>query len=164
MAYFKDLSDYDYLFTSTDTKTIGWLAKGHDFERAAPTEELLERLWAFCGVSVLPTRGRHHCEFCPIESASVIIERGDKALIVGDAEIRAFALDGISYAAPTLIYHYVQHHSYRPPQQFIDAMKNTAPPDPDYIAHLEARGLAWTQTSTAPPPDKRVFTRWPAKS
>lgn len=38
---------------------------------------------------------------------------------LGQAEIRVAGGDLI-YAAPTLIYHYVEAHDYRPPVEFIE--------------------------------------------
>ena len=47
-----------------------------------------------------------------------------------------------STVAPTLIFHYVQRHHYRPPQAFVTALlRGPAPPDPAYFARLQQLGL-----------------------
>jgi len=42
--------------------------------------------------------------------------------VVGSAEIRVKGDNGIEYACPDLIYHYIRKHRYLPPQEFLDAM------------------------------------------
>ena len=71
MAYFEDLSDYTYhsSFSRPCTEAVGWLALGHEFPTAAPSEDLLDLLWLYCSISVAKTRGGHDCEFCPVGGA-----------------------------------------------------------------------------------------------
>lgn len=40
---------------------------------------------------------------------------------VGNGEIRVGS-DGITYAAPVLIVHYIKDHGYLPPAQFLEAI------------------------------------------
>jgi hypothetical protein len=40
----------------------------------------------------------------------------------GDGEIRVIGADGVTYAAPVLLLHYVVVHKYSPPQQFVEAV------------------------------------------
>lgn len=109
MTYFADLTDYTYIpaghASCTITKNVGWLSSAHPFETGAPSEELLDRLWSYCTVSVAQTRGIHRCEFCPDKDVNFAERRSDK-LLLGTSEIRVFAGLGSIYAAPTLIYHY----------------------------------------------------------
>ena len=68
---------------------------------------------------------------------SVEAERGGEQLMLGTAEIRAYGANGVLYAAPTLIYHYVAKHHYQPPDEFIQAvMTGPRPPGDDYRALL----------------------------
>jgi hypothetical protein len=117
MTYFADLTDYTYIPTGrvshVGTKNVGWLSAGCAFEAAAPTEELLDRLWSYCTISIAQTRGIHQCEFCPDKDVHFAERKGDKILL-GTSEIRVFAGEVCIYAAPTLIYHYVSDHGYRP--------------------------------------------------
>jgi hypothetical protein len=55
MAYFEDLSKYVYLARQGQLRAenIGWLEKGHSFDRHSPSEATLNALWEFCRVSVV---------------------------------------------------------------------------------------------------------------
>ena len=70
--------------------------------------------------------------------------RNGKAKRLGSAEIRVFGADGSVYAAPTLLYHYVSVHHYKPPDEFMRAMKEgPRPPVPEYFHELDRLGLKW---------------------
>ena len=59
---------------------------------------------------------------------------------LGSAVIMVFGKEGI-YVAPNLIYHYVTIHHYKPPEEFLRALKHSpSPPDPEYVACLDAIG------------------------
>src|ERR1044071_8695229 len=61
---------------------------------------------------------------------------------LGHAEIYVFGEDGKIYVAPNLIYHYVTVHHYKPPAEFLRALKRSpSPPGPEYLACLEAIGF-----------------------
>ncbi len=124
MAYFGDLSDYAYApgFVRPGTKAVGWLARGHAFPTMTVDEEVPDLLWLFCSISVVQTRGLHDCEFCPTHSVRCF-ERNGQRLSLGSAEIRVFSPEGAIYAAPTLIYHYVAVHHYKPPDEFLQALR-----------------------------------------
>jgi len=62
---------------------------------------------------------------------------------LGFAEIRAFGKHDKVYAAPNLLYHYVTAHHYKPPAEFVLALKKgPCPPDPEYINRLEDIGFS----------------------
>lgn len=158
MAYFKDLSDYGYdpEFVRPRTKAVGWLARGHELPTATPDEDLLDLLWLFCSISVAPMRGGHPCEFC-LAPGTFQVERHGKRLLLGAAEIRVFSQKGITYAAPTLIYHYVAAHHYKPPDEFLDALENgPRPGSQQYTDALDAAQLEWRRTSKGSPKN-RIF-------
>jgi hypothetical protein len=51
------------------------------------------------------------------------------------------------YAVPTLIYHYVESHFYKPPEQFIVVIKKgPSPQSRDYLETFTELGLKWTET------------------
>jgi hypothetical protein len=148
VAYLPDLSEYNYLteFARPGTKAVGWLDQGHDFLKTLPSEEILSRLWEFCKTSVARTRGIHPCPFCGEETGTEE-QRGGERLLLGTAEIRVFSRDGSVYACPTLIYHYVAVHHYRPPTEFLKAMFEGAhPPSEEYFALLSGLNLEWEST------------------
>jgi hypothetical protein len=147
MACFKDLSDYTYAnsaFGRPPTKAIGWLGFGHEFSTAEPSVELLDLLSEYCSVSIALMRGGHDCEFCPTGTARLARRKG-YALLLGVSEIRVFSRDGQIYAAPTLIYHYVADHHYKPPNEFLQALREgPQPPSKEYLDMLTALGLEWS--------------------
>ena len=148
MAYFKDLSEYEYdpEFARPGTKNVGWLDREHSFPTSLPSGEVLDLLWTFCSTSVALQRGMHACEYCPSGSAYVS-ERNGSRLLLGVAEIRAFSADGQIYAAPNLIYHYVSMHHYEPPKEFMEALRNgPRPPDRGYFECLEQLRFTWSAT------------------
>lgn len=151
MPYYRDLTDYAYhgaTYYRPGTKNVGWLGLGHAFETAEPAEELLNRLWTFCKISVAQTRGVHECEFCSADE-SYFAERGGVRLLLGTSEIRVFSTTGTVYAAPTLIYHYVKVHKYRPPDEFLQALvEGPTPPSKDYFDRLKQLDLEWNPTSS----------------
>jgi len=66
-----------------------------------------------------------------------------KRMELGYAEIRVFGKSGKIYAAPNMLYHYVTVHHYKPPNEFLQAVKNYPPPPaPEYLSRLQALGLS----------------------
>jgi hypothetical protein len=144
MAYFKDLTVYQYATKNSWplANSVGWLGPDKPFETALPTDPLLDRLWAFCKIMVNPTRGFHWCHLClerPQKQLPYpnVYCRGDGQLRLGTAEIRVFSTRGelpteqgstyqynrdVIFAAPNLIYHYVEAHHYKPPDEFVEAL------------------------------------------
>ncbi len=158
MAYFEDLSDYGYDSSSVRprTKAVGWLERGHEFPTATPDEGLLDLLWSYCSIGVAPMRGAHACEFCS-RLGVFPAERGGKRLLLGTVEIRVFSQDGTIYAAPTLIYHYVAIHNYKPPDEFLNALREgPRPGSQEYFDALGAAKLEWRRTPRGAPRN-RIF-------
>jgi len=151
VTYYTDLTDYSYhagVFHRPGTKNIGWLGLDHRFEKIEPTDETLRRLWSFCKISVAQTRGIHECEFCS-SNASYIAERDGDRILLGSSEIRVFSKTGVIYAAPTLIYHYMAVHKYKPPDEFLRALhEGPTTPDQGYFDRLRELELEWRDTST----------------
>jgi len=150
MAYYPDLSPFVYGGRNVDEPeavNVGWLSQGQPFPVDGPCEELLDKLWSFCKVAARHHRGLHNCEFCP-PNTSTYATRKREPLLLGYSEIRAFGMDGIVYAAPSLIYHYVLVHHYQPPEPFIRALfEGPAPPDFVYFARLDRHRFDWHSTS-----------------
>jgi|ERR1700737_1747052 len=159
MTYYKDLSEYSYhgsAFYCPGTKNVGWLGLGHEFEQLEPTDEILNKIWDFCKISVAQMRGIHECEFC--HDNSYYAERNGERLLLGTSEIRVLSRDGAIYAAPTLIYHYMKSHNYKPPDEFIRALKEgPTPSSQEYFDRLRELGLEWNRTSA--PSEKPVRFR-----
>jgi hypothetical protein len=122
MAYYPDLSPYCYA-EAEDSLNIGWLEAPHAFPTGVPSEQFLSCLLEFCKNPVNLMKGMHECQFCDL---TYVQTHGD---CHGNGEIRIQGLDNIIYAAPRLIFHYVEKHHYLPPKQFIDAVISC---DPDW--------------------------------
>lgn len=130
MTYFPDGSPYSFLETQEEGRlvNIGWLSTGHSYSTGTVPEDLVRLLALLCRNGVQRTRGLHRCEFCvrpevalrtpPTSSCD---EEGE--FIVGGAEIRLPCQSGVTFAGPDMIIHYVTEHSYRPPNEFLDALR-----------------------------------------
>jgi hypothetical protein len=143
MAYFPDLSQYDYVSYRPMVRelNVGWLSAGMHFEKRKATDAVLDRVWSYCALSFEQTRGRHLCGFCPAD-ISRVGERSGQRLHLGSAEIRVLSRSGEIFAAPNLIYHYMLTHDYDPPEMFVDALL-TGPlvTSQEYLDSLSAIGL-----------------------
>src|SRR6266496_2528673 len=120
--YFQDLSPYTYLGHEPDPNllAVGWLDAEHEFAKGSVAEDLVRKLLALCFKPVNPTRGIHPSPFSPYNPYGYPVEYAGKRMGLGSAEIRVNGQDGISYAAPNLIYHYVKDCGYLPPKEFLD--------------------------------------------
>ena len=149
MAYFRDLSLYEYLPCEVlGARNVGWLAPSHSFETEQVRESDLDLLWEHCKIAILATRGLHNCEFCSDWSPEGFrVMRNDEILMLGYSEIRVIDLSGQSYAAPSLIYHYINQHRYKPPNVFLAALRTgLRPPSEAYFQALRTRNLEWGST------------------
>lgn len=91
---------------------VGWLEPPHEYSRGELPTSLAEKLDRLCRASRYHlTRGFHPCGIC-----------GDAADGLGSAEIRLLG-DGVVYAAPNKIAHYVSAHAYAPPEGFVRALE-----------------------------------------
>jgi hypothetical protein len=165
MSYFEDLSDYTYFrvpFYRPGTKNVGWLDSAHEFPKAPPSRELLDFIWNCCKVSVAQSRGIHECDQCPSGTSNYIVRDGEP-LLLGSAEIRVFGKAGVIYAAPTLVYHYVAVHQYRPPDEFVRSLEEgPRPPSQEYFERLKELDLEWNKTFAPVAKPRRVkFERKP---
>ena len=149
MTYFEDLSPYTLDDAARGpARNVGWLDGSHVFRTLRPKPELLDALWEYCSILVVPTRGLHTCEFCSSPSNRFV--RHGKGLILGSGEIRVFSSTGGAFAAPNLIYHYILEHEYHPPEAFLQAVESG--PRPESIAYRELLGRltdAWRDNPPA---------------
>lgn len=125
--HFEDGTLYTYFGTSPATKevNIGWLDPAHEYRRGAVSPEVLERLAWLCAYGrVNLTRGIHSCGFCPPDAYKndaecyLIVDGGRELHGLGSSEIRVPGVEAI-FAAPNLILHYMLHHDYLPPRDFV---------------------------------------------
>jgi hypothetical protein len=110
--YYPDLSLYDYGITEyPNALNIGWLEKGQEFPTGdfPEKEQVLKILKSKQRENLY--RGWHSCEFCESDRES------------GNGEY-IFHYKEKTYAAPSLIIHYIEVHNYFPPREFIEAVIN----------------------------------------
>ena len=144
MAFYEDFSFYEFFERYKKTKhiNIGWLEDGYCFETADLPSDFLDKLWDFCNVLVIQTRGLHYCDFCA-EKSKIVIHRNGVEHVLGDSEIRVFGERQV-FASPNMIYHYVQKHHYQPPAAFVKAVYDCPNPSSnEYFELLEKEGLPW---------------------
>jgi hypothetical protein len=121
--YFPDLSPYSYSLGNRilpKVECVGWLDKEHPFpQKGLPQLFFTKLLELLRSEQVRVMRGLHHCPFCDEES--VWLE--GREVLLGHAEIWIPSQTrDVVFAAPTLIYHYCEKHTYSPPDEFIDAV------------------------------------------
>ena len=93
-------------FTAT---LVGWL--GNKVLSSGPvSKDVLEKLaWAYKNREIdQGSLGEHECEICNTHA-----DRGEILIMDGDK----------MYVAPKMVLHYIKDHGYRPPEEFIDAVR-----------------------------------------
>jgi hypothetical protein len=125
-VHFVDLTPYCYgVQPQLGVLNVGWLSATHPFARALPDERFVDALRKLVSKPVNLYRGIHPCEFCP--APPIKLARNGLPIFdpvpgtTGYGEIRVTGANGITYAAPVLILHYVAQHHYQPPAEFIAA-------------------------------------------
>lgn len=131
MTYFADSSPYSFAETGEagPLVNVGWLGAGHPYSTGAIPEDLVVKLARLCRRGVQRTRGLHRCEFCVQPEGSsrkppTSSRDAEGEFIVGGAEIRVAGPSGVTFAAPDMIIHYVTDHGYKPPDEFLVALRH----------------------------------------
>lgn len=113
MTWYPDLANCDYFGAevASKLKSVGWLASGNPLATGRTAPELFNKLKEYFRDPWQPVvfMGVHECEFCVYEPDA----RGGKNLFIPG--------DGFLYVCPQLILHYMNCHSYQPPEAFIVA-------------------------------------------
>jgi hypothetical protein len=138
VAYFADLTPYAYGHSDQDIiwyddgtltyrpqyerRNIGWLDPSQPFDQGPVPDWFADALLnVIRNPTVNLSRGVHDCEFCPPGTAITYPGPGVKSLAID--EIRVPAEPGVMFAAPSLVWHYVIAHDYRPPVEFVEAVR-----------------------------------------
>lgn len=153
MGVFEDLTPYIYFPTedrSDHLINVGWLGRGSRFEQGEPGPGLVDALLTLIALQpVNVTRGFHRCELCtapvapdPLEPLVVPFEAAERGeVLLGNAEVHVPGPEAITYAAPTLVAHYVERHGYPPPVEFTDSV----------LANARAADHAWAEAKRSLP-------------
>lgn len=126
--YFKDMSQYSYYQSKPfeGVLNVGWLEREHSYSKGVSPLGFVEklshvmRLNDISSVHVNRIRSIHPCNLCGEYSFEEIDPMGN--LLVGASEIWIPRLSGGFFAAPSMLIHYVDHHHYLPPKEFVDAV------------------------------------------
>jgi hypothetical protein len=108
------------------------------FPKGAVEHHLIEKMKRLAATPVELYRGKHLCEVCtaPPDVEMTFVPDRWKVLDPNcswalwaksrqsNGEIRV-TNEGVTYAAPVLIVHYIEEHGYLPPAQFLKAIENT---------------------------------------
>jgi hypothetical protein len=128
VTYFEDGTVYGYLDEFADgSVNVGWLDASVPFPTGDVPDAFVDRITELCRQPVNLMRGWHYCNLCPRTTNSDLpppttagVPEDDYP--VGDGEIRVPGTEGVRYAAPDMLVHYVRVHGYRPPHVFVDAV------------------------------------------
>jgi hypothetical protein len=138
MTYFADLAPIGYLGkNSGKALAVGWLEADHDYPRGAVGPDVvaaLERLYQHTWQPVTAA-GWHDCSLCgrKPEDGPITREIGGERELLGAKNLLVPA-GSVIYAAPSLILHYIENHGYRPPDEFLEALRALDPTEEGYKA------------------------------
>jgi len=127
--YFEDFSEYQYLSSQPlpRVRNIGWIGPEAPFTVGDTSDEFRLKLVDIFlrrgefDVEVNLCRGEGYvCHLCGAKD--VMLEMGDKRRILGASEIWLPGKNGIYFAAPSLVIHYIFMHNYSPPAEYIQAV------------------------------------------
>jgi hypothetical protein len=119
MAHFEDLAPCTYFGgDSRALLAVGWLENGRPFPQGESDPAFLTVLETLAKQPWAPVEfiGVHRCEFCPEGRQPA----GRNNLFIPG--------DGVVFAAPALITHYIREHGYLPPSAFVKAVMACPPP------------------------------------
>ncbi len=121
---YDDLTTYIYNpnWAKEGALNVGWLGSTVP-DTQKPDEPFLEELSIFCCNPVHLMRGFHVCEICglnPMSDSDPFFQKTGKYL--GNGEIWIDEACSSCFVSPTMIFHYIADHHYKPPQRYIEAV------------------------------------------
>ena len=144
---------FPFISTATVIRLRQRMSAGLSGATSSRRNHLRRRFWISSGASAKSPpcrpRGCHRCDLCvPSPSTTISVIRDGFKVALGSAEIRVLSKENTStirerlrtqepgllflrkslgtfdvYAAPNLIYHYVEVHHYKPPNEFFNALR-----------------------------------------
>lgn len=125
--YIPDLAPYKNDFDEIERNTycIGWLDDQHDYPKGEVDSRIVDKLLELCFTLINPTRGFHQSPFIKDCILGYPVEMNGQCMHLGSAEIRVHSKTGKIYMAPNLIYHYIKDCHYLPPEEFIEAIRES---------------------------------------
>lgn len=132
--FFKDHSIYNHYVEKPiyQILNIGWLSSQHSYSSGKVKPYLIKKLKEILLSKNISDykfnriRCNSPCQICGkcVELAFYDPNKQQTTnILLGFCEILIPSLhNGIFYASPALIFHYIQEHDYKPPQAYIDAV------------------------------------------
>ncbi|MGL6076625.1 MAG: hypothetical protein ACRC8S_20920 [Fimbriiglobus sp.] len=119
--FYPDLGTICQVDQGPHVRAIGWLHPDHLFPTGVVPSEFLTALRNHAISPWLPvlSAGPHFCEFCPPR------KRGEP--YIGGSRNLWIPSTSVVYVAPEMIIHYIDSHSYQPPEEFITAVLSCPP-------------------------------------
>lgn len=116
MTHYLDLSTSCMVEEGPHVRAVGWLNPLFPFDTGDVSPELISKLREHCTNPFQPMRlrGYHDCEF-KLDESTECKATGLKNIWIPSA-------NGYLYVAPEMIVHYIEVHSYRPPEEFVHAV------------------------------------------
>jgi hypothetical protein len=148
-VFYPDGSSYQhFLSVPVDcVKTVGWLGSGSEFNRGAVPKEFLDKLLLIictrkktfdAHANVL--RGIEPCGLCNVLIECKCAVGSNPSTMLGMSELWIPTDCGQLLVSPSLIFHYIAEHQYRPPSEFIDAV-NAVDVSTEFCAQSEFERL-----------------------
>jgi hypothetical protein len=123
-----DLSPYRFATPSPvpGIRAIGWLQRGLSEPELTLTDDEKPLVLTIVGrllraASANTMRGIHECDLCDHPRWPEVFSDDRGIVTLGCSEIWIPDGAGGIYAAPSLVYHYIEKHGYRPPAVFLAA-------------------------------------------
>lgn len=140
MSYYPDGGHRWESYRNANLVTIGWMDAPHPIPRGdvkprdfVRLEKLIHYGWTF-----EEQEGTHSCTFCFGDPDAEPIRR----MVCGHYHVlgwRHVVMPGKRrlYLVSDQILHYVEAHYYKPPDQFLRALRRVDPRDPEYVRRCE---------------------------
>jgi hypothetical protein len=128
MNYITDLSPCAYFCDSEKLIAVGWLEKGKPYRTGNVDEAFFARLIELLIGPWQPGvfGGFHSCDFCRFSAAPPGVHYEGQFVSTGHANLFVPG-EGVLYAAPSMIAHYIVAHEYAPPELFCEAVMRCPP-------------------------------------
>jgi hypothetical protein len=128
LTYYPDLSEsrraYPLKLPFNKVLHVGWLAKGHEYPTGETDAAVIGKLKVLAELPRTPkiqTLGFHPCHFC--DNRFIHVTCVQREVPLGSAELLIPSTHDVVYTTPDLVIHYIAEHGYRPPDEFIEAVK-----------------------------------------
>ncbi len=109
-------------------RAVGWLEREHDYSRGDVPREVMRALVPLLVDPWQPAvcAGVHRCSFCRFTGGPGTLRFESTTVAIGSSTLFVPG-DGLVYAAPSLLVHYIDAHEYAPPTEFQQAVLNCPP-------------------------------------